>query len=330
MKKIIPSTLLIFFLINILNASTFKARKKNIFMAHRRSVTCVVFSPDSKKLASVSFDRKTKVWNSATKRLINKFHGHSNWLKCVAFSPNGEYLASAGLDKKVIVREADSGKVIRTLYGHDYGIEKVLFTADSKKVLSFCYRSKTLLIHRVSTGRLIKRVVFNTKARLMRSGFSKDLRYVALDRGTRISLWDVGTGDKIRDFKKGVHIAGVYSLCFSPDGKYLASGGGSSYNTQDGSVKIWEVQTGKLIKTIRAHEADVHLAFTPDGKYLVSASTDRSIKIWDTKNYNLVKKLTANYEAFWSVSVSKDMTCIAAGTAGGYVVIWRTSRLGLY
>ena len=70
----------------------------------------------------------------------------------------------------------------------------------------------------------------------------------------------------------------VSSATFSPDGERLASAGG------DGTVKIWNSTTGKMIQTIPAHtDSVVSVAFHPDGKHLASRSTgtDRTVKVWD-------------------------------------------------
>lgn len=65
------------------------------------------------------------------------------------------------------------------------------------------------------------------------------------------------------------------SVAFSPDGKSLASG------SQDGTIKLWNISTGKLIGTLTTQKEQVwSVAFNPDGKTLASASQDGIINIW--------------------------------------------------
>lgn len=308
----------------------FKRKRKNLITAHRRSITDIDFSPDSKYLVSCSFDRQVKIWHSSNLLLRKNIRAGSNWITAVAYSHDGKYIASAGHSKKVKIWNADTGRYIKTFYGHDYAIDKVKFTPDSENIASFCFRSKTMLLHNVKTGKLVKRFTFKTRGMITSCAFSPDFSKTALGVGKHVSIWNLGTQEKIKTFTKGKHMAGVKSIVFSPDGKFIASGGGSTIRILDGSIKIWQVSTGELIKTIKAHESDIYLSYSPDGKYLISASTDRSIKIWVTKTWSNVKKLTANYEAFWSVKMSPDGKYLAAGSVGGYIAFWRTAKLGIY
>ena len=71
------------------------------------------------------------------------------------------------------------------------------------------------------------------------------------------------------------HTDSVHAVAFSPDMQLLASG------SFDDTIRIWEVNTGRLAQTLNAHSADVNgLAFSVDGKLLASVSDDMSIILW--------------------------------------------------
>jgi WD40 repeat protein len=62
---------------------------------------------------------------------------------------------------------------------------------------------------------------------------------------------------------------------FSVNGKWLASG------ADDGSIKIWNADTGAIVRTLLVHTDGItSLSFSADGKWLASASQDKTVKVW--------------------------------------------------
>ncbi len=69
------------------------------------------------------------------------------------------------------------------------------------------------------------------------------------------------------------------SVAFSPDGKRIVSA------SDDGTLKVWDSDTGSETFTLRGHTAGVgSVAFSPDGKHIVSGSQDRTLKVWDARH----------------------------------------------
>ncbi|CAI8240216.1 MAG: Uncharacterised protein [Cryomorphaceae bacterium] len=79
---------------------------------------------------------------------------------------------------------------------------------------------------------------------------------------------------------------------FSPDGKFLLTGG------RDGYLNIWQVSDYKMIKSIPAHEWAIYdIVYSPDSNLLATASRDKTLKIWDSKTFELLKVINKdNYD----------------------------------
>jgi WD40 repeat protein len=78
--------------------------------------------------------------------------------------------------------------------------------------------------------------------------------------------------------QKGHELA-VVAVAVSTDSNYVATG------SRDKSAKLWEMSTGREVRSFLGHEATVtSIEFTNDGKYLISGSNDKTIRIWDVNS----------------------------------------------
>ena len=69
--------------------------------------------------------------------------------------------------------------------------------------------------------------------------------------------------------------ADIWAIVYSPDGKKLAVGG------FEGSVRIWNAESGDLLAKYLGNQRFVHaIAINEDGKQVASGGRDGSVKIW--------------------------------------------------
>ena len=76
----------------------------------------------------------------------------------------------------------------------------------------------------------------------------------------------------------------TYSVAFSPDGQYIASGTSVFQGSllEAAGVALWDAATGKKVLTVLGHDREVYsVVFSTDGKRLTSGSADGTIKVWD-------------------------------------------------
>ncbi len=103
-----------------------------------------------------------------------------------------------------------------------------------------------------------------------------------------VQIWDVNTKSAIFIYSEQVN--GVHAIAWSPDGKYVASGSGSSVNYgADNTVRIWDSTTGHTLYVYRGHQGPVlavawtsksPLSFSGQGSRIASGSKDGTVQIW--------------------------------------------------
>ena len=112
------------------------------------------------------------------------------------------------------------------------------------------------------------------------------------------------------------HTSEVYSVAFSPDGRHVVSGAG------DSTIKLWNVATGREIRTFSGHSSNVFcIAFSPDGRQVISGSYDETIKIWDVTTGREIKTI-GHTGGVGSVAFSPDAKQIISSSFGGTIKIW--------
>lgn len=97
------------------------------------------------------------------------------------------------------------------------------------------------------------------------------------------------------------HTNSVFSLTYSPCGRYLLSG------SRDAHLRIWDTAAGyALQQSIVAHMYTInHIAYSPNGKWFITCSKDKSIKLWEAATFTLRKVIDRARHAGHGTSVNK-------------------------
>ena len=115
------------------------------------------------------------------------------------------------------------------------------------------------------------------------------------------------------------HGGQINALAFSPDGKHLLSG------SDDKTAKLWDIATGREIRTFGGHESQVlAVAFSPDGKTIATGSWDHTLIVRDARTGQALHVLN---EGSWvqALAFSPDGRLLATGTRGGRAIVWEVA-----
>ncbi|WPG98143.1 Hypothetical protein R9X50_00092900 [Acrodontium crateriforme] len=150
--------------------------------------------------------------------------------------------------------------------------------------------------------------------------FSHDGRFVATGCNRSAQIFDVNTGKQVCHLQDGnTSTEGdlyIRSVCFSPDGRYLATG------AEDKIIRVWDIAAGVIRHSFAGHDQDIYsLDFASDGRHIASGSGDRTIRLWDLETNSCILALQIE-DGVTTVAISPDTRYVAAGSLDKSVRIW--------
>ncbi|OAD04104.1 hypothetical protein MUCCIDRAFT_48518 [Mucor lusitanicus CBS 277.49] len=158
--------------------------------------------------------------------------------------------------------------------------------------------------------------------------FSADGRYLAAGCNRATFIYDVATSQRVAVLQDdNIKIEGdlyIRSVCFSPDGNYLATG------AEDMQIRIWDIQKKRIRNILVGHQQDIYsLDFSRDGRMIASGSGDCTARIWsmaDGKCLHVLRITDHDQKdpGVTSVAFSPDGRVIAAASLDKMVRIWDT------
>jgi WD40 repeat protein len=112
--------------------------------------------------------------------------------------------------------------------------------------------------------------------------FSPDGKHLMWAAARTVKVWDTTTGQMMRTLRG--HEDEVMAVAFGPDSRTVASASGtSSSSIGQYRIRLWDLQTGGVLRTISRPSEARCLAFSPDGFTLASGHTDAALRLWRLK-----------------------------------------------
>lgn len=290
-------------------------------------ITSLAFSPDSQSIVSGGGGQFEMFQPFGMIRLWNAQSGEMQWAKGasahalypVAYSKSGKFLVAgfAGGGGIAQLWDAHTAQLKGTFIGND--VADIAFSSNETMVATAGLLSRGqhsgggIQLWNSATGRLLK--TFTGREFGMDAvAFSPDGSRIA-GAAENIRLWDITSGKVLRTLKAEASV-----LAFSPNGKFLVSGGEQENSNQ---LTLWNVQTGKPVWTQKSSLFSLgKMAFSPDGLTLATIDVSLKIHLKDTATGRDKRILTANGLGPTSVSFLQSGQTIAGVSPNGTVRYW--------
>ena len=278
---------------------------------HSGWVFSVAFSPDGKLLASGSGDQTVKIWDVATGTELRSLRGHTYNVEAVVFSRDGKLLVSLSGGNEIKIWNLPQGSLARTINPPDYA-NTVAISPGGDTIATGDNRGR-IRLWTTNDGRE-SLLLQSTASRINSVSFSPDGRFlVSGGDESVINIWDIRSGLALHTIKDPAY--GVTGVAFNPDGLTVATGAGNA-------LRLWDVASGREIRSFDNLATVTSVRFSPDGQRLVAGTYSGAIKLWTVATGTELQTLTGHGSEVRSVAFSPDGTLIASGSTDRTIRLW--------
>ncbi len=285
-------------------------------LGHTDCIRKVLWSPDGTKVLTAGMDGNAIIWNAQDGSMVHTLSSKYSAITHCEWSPNGKYIVTAGTEDSIFIWEAATGAKIKAL----------LLYVDKTSYLTWNHAGNTLLIcsndgsiifwnHEAET---YSRYSFLSGVDIITAAqWSPDDKEIVLcteNLNTAI-IWSTITSQE--RLRLSGHTKNVRHAAWSPDGRYIATGGG------DKIITVSEASTGKIQAKLIGHSQLVtEVAWSPDGAYLASASDDLTSCVWDPINGSRLLELVGHTGILTHVEWNPNGTQLATSSGDNTARVW--------
>jgi WD40 repeat protein len=237
-------------------------------------------------------------------------------VRAIAISPDKAFVA-ASRGNQIHIYEGAKGEFVRTLFDNDLKlkdkqvkashislVESLVYSPDGKYLVSGSF--KEISIWDGKTGELKKKIT-GFAHEVVSLAFSQEGKILATGGGSptedgEVKFFAVDAWNQLGEIKAG-HSDTVYGLCFSPESFEVINDKKEKVKfglmiatcSADKFVKIWDVPSGKFVKSFEGHTHHVlDVGWSADGKLLASAGGDNTVKVWDFEKGEQARTIKAH------------------------------------
>jgi WD40 repeat protein len=308
--------------------------------ASKQPLRAVLTTPNNTHVITAGDDKNVKAWNANTGADERTFAGAEGPVDAVAIAKNGALVAAGGADKVIRLYTFNDAKQIGTIAAPAV-VRGLAFHPTQPIVVAACDNGSVNAWNvafqpgqpiPAEFGKPIQS--FAHAGPPVAAAFADQGALFTASADKSIKQWRIAADAPVRNF---AHPALVDCVAFDPAGKLLATG------CHDGLLRIFDIEKNAPIKSINAHlqtqpEARGNpiyvVAWTADGKQVLTASYDKSLKLWDAASGNLVREFKpfadkafpqGHRDQIFTAVFAPDGQTIATGSSDKSIKIWKVT-----
>lgn len=308
-------------------------REERTIAGHSAIVRSVSVTADGRRIVCASDDRTIGVWDLFSGQKALSLTGHTDRVLAAAITPDGHNVVSASNDRTLKVWDLTSGQEKCTLIRHNDNVCAVAVTSDGRHAISASV-DHTLKVWDLTSCQeeftLTGHLNWVNGVAAMPDG----RRAISASSDRSLKIWDLtnkqlehtltGHGDKVR------------AVAVTPDGRWAISA------SDDRTLKIWNTAlplnvdstSGLERRNFSGGHSDkvLAVAIAPNQRLAISASFDRTIKVWDistaasTDRFDRRSKveytLIGHSAAVRALAVTPDGRHLVSGSSDHTIKIW--------
>lgn len=278
------------------------------------AANAITFTADGKRALVASSDRSVRVYDVEGRRDLRRFVGHTASVWAVAFSTDSRLAISGSTDGTARVWDAGTGQEVRRFNGHTGLVSAVAFAFDNKWGVSGGFDG-SLVMWKVGSGDEVWRV--DGLGAVAGIAVNAKVGQIAVGVGKSVKLFDLKTGNVVSTIASD-H-GRVSAVAFTPDGEDVVFG------TETGTVVVGNCAVGPT-RIMTGHVGTVRSVAARDGRWVLSAGSDRSVKLWDAASEKDVAEFRKHAAGVVSAAFLANGTQTISGDRDLNVLPWKIDK----